>query len=122
MKRLALVALVLLASTNLWAQAEISQTTVDGGHPMAQFEVDGKTYVGAATFTWPEGSAHFIRFLITDPLSNDKLQSLHNGTIGLIFGGWQSSPSSLTNGSGSTLAFLATPEFTRPAGRSPAPF
>ncbi len=112
MKRLTQVALLVLFSTTLFAQGTITQTTVNAGHPLARFEVDGTTYIGAATFTWPEGSSHFIRFQVTNALVDETLQLRSDGAIALRFQGWESSSGNILDGSGTTLVILASRDIT----------
>ncbi|MEZ5351029.1 MAG: hypothetical protein R2762_00200 [Bryobacteraceae bacterium] len=66
MKRFALISLLLLAVLLCVAQpveaqtAAVSHVLVKGTHSRLRFTVDGKEYIGAASFIWPAGSNHIL--------------------------------------------------------------
>ena len=114
MKRLAIIALLSIAAGTGWSQ-KLSQTTVFAKHPQAQFEVDGKLYSGLATFTWPEGSTHYLRFLITDELIETGVptQYLNGRTTRLIFQGWRDDAGVNVPSSGLTAVIQANAAITQ---------
>lgn len=113
MKRLAILALFLLASGCLWAQAPITQTTIVADHPLAGFQVDGESYVGQATFTWPENSVHFLRFIVTEEVAGENVQRIHGDTVRLYFQGWEATGADVPNLSEPRQMIVATPQITR---------
>ena len=54
-------ALLAFAAPSLRAQGTFSQFTVVMTHPQAVFLVDGTTYTGKATFSWPTMSRHTLQ-------------------------------------------------------------
>lgn len=90
----AVAALLVAGSGQLAGQSAASQFTVRATHPQARFRVDGRTYTGAATFLWTEGSAHVLEFFLTD----GGYQYSTGGRTRFRFGGWSDSAGLLKNG------------------------
>jgi uncharacterized protein (TIGR03437 family) len=72
MKRIALISLILLAGMLCVVEpvsaqtAAVSHVIVKGPDPRIRFTVDGREYLGAASFLWPEGSKHLIQLPVTE--------------------------------------------------------
>ncbi|MEZ5403133.1 MAG: hypothetical protein R2729_25865 [Bryobacteraceae bacterium] len=72
MKRIAVISLILICVVLCLAppvaaqSATISHVLVKGPHPLVPFTVDGKPYLGAASFLWPEGSKHILHVPVID--------------------------------------------------------
>jgi len=102
----AAVAILLLpAPGELAAQSSVSQFTVRASHPQARFTVDGRTYTGAASFLWTEGSTHVLDFFLTD----GAYQYSPDGRTRFAFGGWSDSAGLLGNGAQPTQVVVAHP-------------
>ena len=87
------LSILLLASLGAWSlQAQIATSITISTNPSgARFQVDGTTYSQTVTFTWPQGSEHFLVF-ITDPPTevgaNSAVQTSADGTTKYVFNGW----------------------------------
>jgi hypothetical protein len=72
MRRIGFVSIAFMPAL-LWLEAPLrAQGTVSSFHIASsinggvKFKVDGKTYIDAATFLWPQGSKHIVEFTVED--------------------------------------------------------
>lgn len=102
---LAAATLLLPLPGSLPGQSSASQFTVRATHPQARFRVDGRTYTGAATFLWTEGSTHVLDFFLTD----GAYQYSPDGRTRFAFGGWSDPEGLLETGSQPVQVVVAHP-------------
>lgn len=88
----------------------------------AKFAVDGIIYTSAATFQWPMGSKHFVKYvqdsvptvpsLGTDPTALTVLQYTQDGASAYAFQSWADNNGLLTAGSDPNQVVTADPKVT----------
>jgi uncharacterized protein (TIGR03437 family) len=94
-------ALVLCSACAAWAQPQTTSFRVFSQPPGARFAVDGTIYTTAASFTWPAGSQHTVRFvqdllptpipiINADPTARtlSSVQLSPDGGVVYTFSGW----------------------------------
>jgi len=98
MKRLMLLTAILFAMALVWTSSIQAQTPFPGGNStiitlsnrQAKFFVDGLHYQGSASFLWPAGSKHIIRFA---NVNEDGFQYNDQRNTRFFFGSWRTDSS-----------------------------
>ncbi len=91
MNRLSLLLSFSLGGLCLQGQTS-SSITISTKPQGARFQVDGATYNSAVTFIWPQGSTHYVVFIIDPPVpgqASTLVQTSLDGSTQYVFTGWE---------------------------------
>jgi hypothetical protein len=121
MKRLMLLTAILFAMALVWTSSIQAQTPFPGGNStiitlsnrQAKFFVDGLHYQGSASFLWPAGSKHIIRFA---NVNEDGFQYNDQRNTRFFFGSWRTDSAGLLTQGGDLLTVTAGPNLTKISG------
>jgi uncharacterized protein (TIGR03437 family) len=119
--RIFTIALLSGFSAVLWAQtAPVSSIRIGSDTvPWATFLVDGLSYQGIQTFTWPQGSTHIVQVLNTLPQGNNcpanlvaAAQLSIDSQTAILFGGWRDNTGLLYPSADTVQTITADPSIT----------